>query len=82
MTTTTFQSTPTISDAFRQLMSALIAKLPAPAKASPRDSVADEANRVREMAYDYLATDPGFADDLFAAADRHELAAGAKTTVQ
>ena len=82
MTTTTFQSTPTISDAFRQLMSALIAKLPTPAKSVPNDSVAEEANRVREMAYDYLHTDPGFADDLFAAADRHELAQIAKGTVQ
>jgi len=31
-----------------------------------------EAASVREMAYRVQATDPGFAADLFAAADRHE----------
>jgi hypothetical protein len=31
-----------------------------------------EAAAVREMAYRHLKTDPGFAADLFAAADRHE----------
>jgi hypothetical protein len=35
---------------------------------------AQEAARVRQMANTYLKTDPGFAADLFAAADRYELA--------
>lgn len=35
---------------------------------------AEEAARVRELAGTYLKTDPGFAADLFAAADRYELA--------
>jgi hypothetical protein len=32
----------------------------------------EEAAAVREMAYRVQRTDPGFAADLFAAADRHE----------
>ena len=35
---------------------------------------ADEAQRVRNLATTYLQTDPGFAADLFAAADRYERA--------
>ena len=31
-----------------------------------------EAEQVRNMAVNLAATDPSFADDLFAAADRHE----------
>lgn len=31
-----------------------------------------EANRVRNLAMDYMRHDPRFAADLFAAADRHE----------
>jgi hypothetical protein len=42
--------------------------------AAPRKmSRAAEAADVRAMAYRVLNTDPGFAADLFAAADRHEL---------
>jgi hypothetical protein len=37
-----------------------------------KPSRAAEAADVREMAYRVLRTDPGFAADLFAAADRHE----------
>jgi hypothetical protein len=32
-----------------------------------------EAARVRELARQYATTDPGFAADLMAAADRHEV---------
>ena len=32
----------------------------------------EEAARVRALASTYVKTDPGFATDLFAAADRHE----------
>lgn len=39
---------------------------------SPAQAAALEAQRVREMAYSYAKTDPGFASDLYAAAARHE----------
>jgi len=35
-------------------------------------TAAIEAHRVRELAYRYSKTDPGFASDLYAAAARHE----------
>lgn len=38
---------------------------------SPHDVVRDLAD-VRALAYRHLKSDPGFAADLFAAADRHE----------
>ena len=37
-----------------------------------------EAAQVRELARSYLISDPGFAADLFAAADRHEFTGGAR----
>ena len=40
--------------------------------ASPVDKAALEAHAVREMARSYAKTDPSFAADLYAAADRHE----------
>ena len=44
--------------------------------AAPRElSRAEEAAEVREMARRLQATDPGFASDLLAAADRHETSA-------
>lgn len=36
-----------------------------------------EANKVRRLAQSYLRSDPGFASDLYAAADRHEMINGA-----
>lgn len=39
---------------------------------SPPDAVVREAAAARALAYRYLKSDPGFAADLFAAADRHE----------
>ena len=36
------------------------------------ESASLEAQKVREMAYTYAKTDPGFAADLYAAAARHE----------
>jgi hypothetical protein len=41
-------------------------------KASAKDSVADDARAVRELARTVHGTDPAFAADLYAAADRHE----------
>lgn len=35
-------------------------------------TAAIEAQRVRDLAYTYSKTDPGFASDLYAAAARHE----------
>ena len=47
----------------------------APKVPKTADDLAREAAEVRAMAYQYLKTDPGFAGDLFAAANRHELTA-------
>jgi hypothetical protein len=44
----------------------------APTVASASTTVALDAQRVRDMAYSYAKTDPGFAADLYAAAARHE----------
>ena len=49
----------------------LKAAQPAPALTAA-ESASVEAQRVREMAYSYAKTDPGFAADLYAAAARHE----------
>jgi hypothetical protein len=38
------------------------------------DAMAQEIARVRALARHHMATDPGFAADLLAAADRHEAA--------
>jgi hypothetical protein len=44
--------------------------------AAPRvPTRAEEAREVREFALQYQRTDPGFAADLLAAADRHEIGA-------
>ena len=45
----------------------------APGTPAPRDR-AREAEAVRALAHTYRATDRGFADDLYAAAARHERA--------
>lgn len=51
----------------RQLMGALFTQR-TPAALTRRE----EAQELRAMAADLMASDPSFADDLFAAADRHE----------
>jgi hypothetical protein len=91
MSSTTLQShryTPArpqaVGDALRELsaaagrvLKALRAALQLRAASSPRPvTPSEEANRVRELATSYLQTDPGFATDLFAAADRYERANG------
>lgn len=48
----------------------------APAAAQPRRDRIREAAGVREWALQWQRSDPGFAADLFAAADRHERDAG------
>jgi hypothetical protein len=52
---------------------ALLNALRRPTKAHHRLSLVEEANELRNVATTYLKTDPGFAADLMAAADRHEL---------
>jgi hypothetical protein len=39
---------------------------------TPAETASLEAQKVRELAYSYSKTDPGFAADLYAAAARHE----------
>jgi len=64
----TWPVTAWLGAAMQRLMSlhATLAPIPAPGDAGR------EAAAVREMAYRHMKTDPGFAADLFAAADRHE----------
>jgi hypothetical protein len=61
----------------RHLSVALLSTLRRPSAASRRLSVLEEAESLRAYAHSYVKTDPGFAQDLFAAADRHELEHGA-----
>ena len=49
----------------------LRAALPAP-RLSSAEAASLEAQKVRDLAYAYSKTDPGFAADLYAAAARHE----------
>jgi hypothetical protein len=46
-------------------------------RATPKTDMADDAAAVRALADSYRKSDPGFASDLYAAADRHEGAADA-----
>ena len=57
---------------FHKSATTLLAQLRPPV-ALMRPTRAQEAERVRALASTYRTSDPGFADDLFAAADRHEL---------
>jgi hypothetical protein len=56
-------------DHWRQAWRAMTTK----AETAPR-TAAEELAAVRALADSYRQTDPGFASDLYAAADRHELA--------
>ncbi|WP_298835129.1 hypothetical protein [uncultured Piscinibacter sp.] len=56
-----------------RLTQALMFSLRRPVRQNRRLSVVEEANELRNFAIAYLRTDPGFAADLMAAADRHEL---------
>jgi hypothetical protein len=51
----------------------LLASLRRPVRHHHRLSLVEEANELRNFATVYQRTDPGFAADLMAAADRHEL---------
>ena len=89
MTTNTLQLTshttaPAVNSALRELATAaanLVAAVSASLfqKSAPRAlTVFEEAEQVRILAESYAETDRGFAADLFAAADRHEIQHGAK----
>lgn len=80
MTTTTMdlqvpqqRTAPRLAAPFAAAFAALLNALkPAERVNVEENQAAREAADVRTMARQYLKTDPGFAADLFAAADRHE----------
>ena len=78
MTTATLHSTLERSRFTQHLLNALANLIPAArsqapaAPAATAQAAAIEAQKVRQMAYRYAKTDPGFAADLYAAAARHE----------
>ena len=69
-----------VGDALRELaaaagrvLKATLAALPSRSDSPPAAlTPAQEASRVRDLAGTYVKTDPGFAGDLYAAADRYE----------
>jgi hypothetical protein len=69
MMTTTFAP-------FGALYQRWLGAAPAPAPKAARGAAAEAAG-VRALANRYRHSDPGFASDLYAAADRHERAFGA-----
>ena len=79
MTTATFELKVQRTRFAHHALAALTAMIPEgfkrPAAVAP-SSAAREAAAVRELANSYLKTDPGFAGDLYAAANRHEMQAG------
>jgi len=67
-----------VAAAFKHLASALIQKVLAPAPVKVEHLTAsEEAEQLRTYAASLQAQDPNFAQDLFAAADRHETEAAA-----
>ena len=68
-----------VAVAFKHLASALIQKALAPASSKVEHLTAfEEAEQLRTYAATLQAQDPDFAQDLFAAADRHEIEAAAR----
>lgn len=79
MTTTTLHASLQRSRFAQHALSTLATLVPFSLKAvksapprSAAETAAIEAQNVRDMAYAYKKTDPGFAADLYAAAARHE----------
>lgn len=67
------RTAPRLAAPFAAAFAALLNALkPAERVNVEENQAAREAADVRTMARQYLKTDPGFAADLFAAADRHE----------
>ena len=62
-----------LARATARLTDALMSSLRRPARQKRPLSALEEANHLRQLASTFLRTDPGFAADLMAAADRHEL---------
>ena len=61
-----------LAQATARMTQALLASLRRPVRGHHRLSLVEEANELRNFAIAYQRTDPGFAADLMAAADRHE----------
>jgi hypothetical protein len=71
-----------VAVAFKHLASALVSTAFTPAAAPTATLTAfEEAEALRSYAADIQNQDPDFAQDLFAAADRHEIEAAAAATV-
>jgi len=67
-----------VAVAFKHLASALVQKILAPASVQAKNLTAfEEAEALRSYAASLQSQDPDFAQDLFAAADRHEIEASA-----
>ncbi len=64
----------TLAVATTRMSVALLNALRRPQRQHRRLSLLEEANELRQYANQFLRNDPAFAADLFAAADRHELA--------
>jgi hypothetical protein len=72
-----------VTVAFKHLASALIQKVLAPAAVQTEQRTAyEEAEALRSYAADIQSQDPDFAQDLFAAADRHEIEAAAQAAAR
>lgn len=68
-----------VAVAFKHLAVALFTR--APAEQAPHITAFEEAEQLRTFAAEIQSQDPDFAQDLFAAADRHEIeSAKASTT--
>jgi hypothetical protein len=65
-----------LSVALHQVLAALKAAVKRPVRAPEVSSAAEEANKVRRLADSYRKSDPRFAEDLYAAANRHEVIHG------
>ncbi len=72
MTTATLHANVQRSRFAQHALSLLTGIFSAPAARSATGSASLEAQRVRDLAYSWSKTDPGFAADLYAAAARHE----------
>ena len=71
-----------VATAFKHLANAVLHTALAPATAPGIAQTAfEEAEAVRNLAAEIQHQDPGFAQDLFAAADRHEMEAAEAVTV-
>jgi hypothetical protein len=72
-----------VTVAFKHLASALVQTVTAPApEQTPALTAYDEAEALRTYAADIQNQDPDFAQDLFAAADRHETEAATQTAAR